>query len=187
MRVTVIGAGVVGLATAIGALRARRRGDASRALGGARRQRLLARRRHARALLRGRERAREVVERGAEGDRLVGAACSRRRAQRHPGGRAAARRRRDRPIRRAHARARARRRGGTSRRSSRTSAGGSARGCSSRERAMSIRGSRWRRCARVAATGSRDRWGGCRRRTPLPLAGEGRGEGRCGPTALIQR
>ena len=99
MRARVIGAGVVGLATAIELVergvevtlveRSREIGaNASWLAGG-----MLA------PYCEGESAPASVVERGADGDRLVGAPRPRRRPQRHAGGRAAARRRRDRPFR----------------------------------------------------------------------------------------
>ena len=84
--------------------RARRQGHARRAVARARRQRLLACGRHAGAVLRGRERAAERGRSGQGRNRLVGRAGPRSCAGGHAGRRAAARRRRDRPLRSAYAR-----------------------------------------------------------------------------------
>ena len=68
MRATVVGAGVVGLATALTLAERGRAGHALRAVARTRRQRVVARGRHARALLRGRERA---AERGRAGQGAI--------------------------------------------------------------------------------------------------------------------
>src|SRR5271166_4515351 len=80
----------------------RREGDARRALVGDRRQRLVARGWHARAVLRGRERATRGDGSREARDRLVGRTCAGGRARGHAGPRPATRRRRDRAFRQAH-------------------------------------------------------------------------------------
>ncbi len=77
---TVVGGGVAGSDDRADPRRARREGHARRAVARARRQRLVACRRHARAILRGRERAAERGRSWAGRDRLVGRAGPRRRA-----------------------------------------------------------------------------------------------------------